>query len=347
MTSTKVGKLVQTNILFASLQHRSLAILQLRSYSWKYTGPIFDAHTHIWENTNLTQTVEEQRHLGVKSQLIIIHLPEIRAIIEEQYPDTFIFAKYLSTQNIVNSKIGLLLEEINQMREQGFSLAKMWAAPAWRNYYKGYEGTFRLTDTRYRPIFDKLASEGFPLLLHMADPDTYYATNYANSEKFGTKEEHLEELEQLLQSYPDLQFQLAHFAAQPEIHRLPHLAEWFETYDNVVVDTASSRWMARELSKEPDIAREFLIHFSTRILFGTDATLNASANPVEGSQLSPYNARFLAQRILWETNDQHTPLPFPDKDTEAIGGTFINGLNLPQRVLRNLYWANGRRLYNY
>ncbi|MFX1565919.1 MAG: amidohydrolase family protein [Promethearchaeota archaeon] len=319
--------------------------MQNRVFS--YTGPIFDAHTHVWESTNLHQTIEELDQLGIKSQLVIAHRTALRDFTDQQYPGKFVFAKYLSTQQIIGSQIDVVLSEIDQMRENGFSVAKMWSAPAWRNYFKDFEGNFQLTDERYQPIFDKLAAEGFPLLLHMSDPDTYYATNYANTQIFGTKEEHLNELEALIQSNPDLQFQLAHFAAQPEIHRLPHLAEWFETYDNIVVDTASSRWMARELSKDPDAARDFLIRFSKRILFGTDATLNASKSWDKHSNLSPYKARFIAQRILWDTNERHTPLPFPDADTEATGGTFINGLNLPDRVLQDLYWKNGQRLYAF
>ncbi len=324
-----------------------MAIYQLQEYTWNYTGPIFDSHTHIWNTTHLAQTVQEQIKLGIESQLVIAHLSEVRDFTEDKFPGKFIFAKYLSTQHIIGSQIKMVLSEIDEMRENGFSLAKMWAAPGWRNYFKNYEGSFHLTDLRLRPIFDKLAAEGFPLLLHLADPDTYYATTYANSKIYGTKEEHLNELETLIQDHPDLQFQLAHFAAQPEIQRLPHLAEWFEKYDNIVVDTASSRWMARELSKDPDAARDFFIRFSNRILFGTDATLNTSPTQDNQSPLSPYMARLVAQRILWETSERHTPLPFPDPDTEATGGTFINGLNLPDRVLSDLYWQNGQRLYNF
>ncbi len=319
----------------------------MQGHSFKYKGPIFDAHTHVWETTNTNQTIEEQETLGIKSQLVIAHLTAVRNFTEQHYPGKFVFAKYLSTQNIIGSKIDFVLSEIDQMRENGFSLAKMWAAPGWRNYFKNYEADFRITDERYQPIFDKLAAEGFPLLLHMSDPDTYYATNYANTEVFGTKDAHLDELETLIANNPKLQFQLAHFGAQPEIHRLPRLATWFETFDNIVVDTASSRWMARELSKDPDAARNFLIRFSKRILFGTDTTLNANKSWDKRATLSPYKARYIAQRILWETTERNTPLPFPDADTEASGGTFINGLNLPDNVLRDLYWENGQRLFAF
>ncbi len=324
-----------------------MAIYQLQFNKWKYKGPIFDAHTHIWNTSNLAETISEQQKFGIKSQLIIAHLSEARSFTEKLFPGKFIFAKYLSTKHILDAQVEFVVAEIANMRDNGFSLAKMWAAPGWRNYYTIYKGSFHLTDKCYQPIFEKLANDEFPLLLHMADPDTYYATTYSNSEIFGTKEEHLNELEILIQNYPDLQFQLAHFAAQPEIHRLTHLAEWFDKYDNIVVDTASSRWMARELSKDPDTARDFLKQFSNRILFGTDATLNTSLAQNNRSSLSPYMARFVAQRILWETSARHAPLPFPDPDTETTGGTFINGLNLPSRVLNNLYWKNGQRIYGF
>jgi len=323
----------------------------LPDFDWKYSGPIFDAHTHIWNTSFLDKTLEELNHLGIKAQLVIAHLKETRDI-ANQLPGQFVFAKYLSTRDIVAFRINSVVQEIKKMRDEGFTLAKMWAAPGWRNYMQNLTSPFAITDPRLDPIFSTLEAEGYPLLFHVADPDTYYATTYANSAIYGTKEEHLNQLEKLIEKYSDLTFQLAHFGAQPEIHRLPHLAKWFDQYPNIVVDTASSRWMARELSKDPKKARQFLIRYSKRILFGTDATLNRSPDEPNkrqstGNQLSPYNRRFLAQRILWETKARHVPLPFPDPDTEAHGGTFINGLNLPKRVLAGLYWRNAQRLYGH
>ncbi len=320
-------------------------------FEWKYSGPIFDAHTHIWNTSFLNQTLEELNQLGIKAQLVIAHLKETRDI-ADQLPGQFVFAKYLSTRNIVSFRINGVVQEIKKMRDEGFTLAKMWAAPGWRNYLQNLTRPFSITDPRLEPIFSTLEAEGYPLLFHVADPDTYYATTYANSVIYGTKEEHLNQLEKLIEKYSDLTFQLAHFGAQPEIPRLSHLGNWFDQYPNIVVDTASSRWMARELSKDPKKARQFLIRYSKRILFGTDATLNKppdeqNKKQSNDTQLSPYYRRFLAQRILWETKERKVPLPLPDPDTEAHGGTFINGLNLPKRVLADLYWRNAQRLYGH
>jgi len=172
----------------------------------------------------------------------------------------------------------------------------------------------------------------------VSDPDTYYASQYKDSEKYGTKDEHLKQLEEVLSRHHKLKFQIPHFGAQPEIHRLPEVSRWMDKFPNFVVDTSSSRWMARELSKDTKKAREFMFKYSDRVLFGTDLFANTDDH-------SYFSGRYIAQRILWETNELDTPLPFPDADTKDTGGTFINGLDLPLSVLEKLYWENANRLY--
>jgi predicted TIM-barrel fold metal-dependent hydrolase len=172
----------------------------------------------------------------------------------------------------------------------------------------------------------------------MGDPDTYYASQYADSDRYGTKDEHLKQIEEVIVRHPNLMFQIPHFGAQPEIHRLPNLARWLDTYPNIILDTASSRWMARELSKDIEKAREFMLKYSDRVLFGTDLSTNRG-------DVDYFSGRYVAQRVLWETSERNVPLPFEDADTKAIGGTFVNGLDLPLSVLEKLYWKNANRLY--
>jgi predicted TIM-barrel fold metal-dependent hydrolase len=162
---------------------------------------------------------------------------------------------------------------------------------------------------------------------------------YNNPEHYGTKEEHLEQFERRLVRNPELQFQIAHFCAQPEPHRLPNLARLFDTYPNFVVDTGSARWMARELSKNPEQSRSFMIEYADRILFGTDCV----ARPMNTDY---YAGRHSALKILFETDVENYPLPFVDADTADTGGTFINGLNLPKEFLKKIYWENAVNRYS-
>ena len=304
--------------------------------TWKYTGPIFDAHTHIGAIDDISNMIAIEDDFGVSAQIGIVHDEEGFQAAKERYPHRFVFAKYLSLSDIARYNVEPVLDEISRLQEQGYSLAKSWFGPRWRDY-REVRKDFRIDHPRLDPIFQALEDNGIPLIIHVGDPDTYYASQYRDSERYGTKDEHLRQIEEVITRHPKLKFQIPHLGAQPEIHRLPALARWMENFPNVVVDTASSRWMARELSKDVEKARGFMLKYSDRVLFGTDLFSNRDAQDFSG--------RYVAQRILWETNERDTPLPFPDADTKDTGGTAINGLDLPLSVLGKLYWENANRIY--
>ncbi len=305
--------------------------------TWKYTGPIFDAHTHIGTIDSISKMIAIEDDFGVSAQLGIVHDEEGFQAARERYPHRFVFAKYLSLSDIAQYNVEPVLEEISKLREQGFTLAKSWFGPRWRDYHEEVRKDFRIDHPRLDPIFQALEDNGIPLIIHVGDPDTYYVSQYRDSEKYGTKGEHLNQMEEVITRHPKLKFQIPHLGAQPEIHRLPALARWMDEFPNVVVDTASSRWMARELSKDTEKAREFMLKYADRVLFGTD--LFSSRDALD------FSGRYVAQRILWETSERSTPLPFPDADTKDTGGTAINGLDLPLSVLGKLYWENANRIY--
>lgn len=279
-----------------------------------------------------------EEDFGVSTQIGIVHNEEGFYAAKEQYPDRFIYAKYLSLSDIAQYNVEPVLDEISKLLDQGYSLAKSWFGPRWRDFIEGVPRDFRINHPKLDPVFQALEDNDIPLIIHMGDPDTYYASHYRDSEKYGTKEEHLSQLEGVLSRHPKLKFQIPHLGSQPEIHRLPDLSRWMDEFPNVVVDTASSRWMARELSKDTEKARDFMLKYSDRVLFGTDLFAGRGDRDY-------FSGRYVAQRILWETDERDTPLPFPDADTKDTGGTFINGLDLPLSVLGKLYWKNANRIY--
>jgi predicted TIM-barrel fold metal-dependent hydrolase len=307
--------------------------------TWKYSGPIFDAHTHIGTIENISKMIDIEDSFMVTKQIGIVHNEEGFQIAKEKYSDRIIFAKYLSLRDIAQYKIKLVLDDILKLLDQGYSLAKVWFGPRWRDYIENVPRNFRINHIKLEPIFQTLEDNKIPLIIHMGDPDTYYASLYRDSNKYGTKDDHLKQLEIVISRHPKLKFQIPHFGSQPEIQRLPELSRWMDDFPNIVVDTASSRWMARELSKDIEKAREFIIRYSDRILFGTDLFSNRG-------NLDYFFGRYKAQRILWETKKRGIPLPIPDPDTEDTGGTVINGLDLPLTVLRGMYWENANRIYS-
>lgn len=306
--------------------------------SWKYSGPIFDAHTHIGHE-GLAKMLAIEDEFDICKQIGIVHTPKVLDYARSKYADRIIFAKYLPTSETTRYNVQLLLEEVSTLYDEGYSLLKMWFGPRWRDYVEDENNSFRLDDSRLNPFFEMIEKEEIPLIIHVGDPDTYFETLYHDTSKYGTKDENLQQLENVLLQFPSLRLQIAHFGSQPEIHRLDNLARWMDTFPNIVLDTASSRWMARELSKDPDTSRQFILQYADRILFGTDVGSNRGEHEY-------YSGRYVAQRLLWDTDVEHRPLPFVDQDTKDLGGTFINGLDLPMSILEKLYWRNAHLFYN-
>ncbi len=83
-----------------------------------------------------------------------------------------------------------------------------------------------------------------------------------------------------------------------------------------------------ELGRQPYTAREFLIRYQDRVLFGTDG-------PWPEQRLG-YYWRFL------ETRDQS--FPYSEKQPPPQGFWAIYGIELPTEVLKKIYHGNALRI---
>ncbi|MHA2119444.1 MAG: amidohydrolase family protein [Candidatus Thorarchaeota archaeon] len=303
-----------------------------------FSHPIFDAHTHGIDPDSLDLLVSIQKKFGIQKAVLISHSLGIMEYARSTYPGRFIFAKYFSGTMRFTDGPHNLAREILIAPDEGYDLVKMQSAPIMRARAKADSGELRLDGDEMSPMFEAIKQASIPFILHLSDPDTYYASRYTDTDYFGTKERDLKELEGVLSRYPDIQFQIAHFAAQPEIHRLDNLSRWFDSYKNFNIDTSSARWISRELSKNPERAREFLTKYSDRIHFGTDCVAFTDDS-------SYYDGRHLSLRLLLESSVRNVPLPFQDADTVNSGGTRINGLELEENALRRIYWENAHQIY--
>ncbi|MFX0107633.1 MAG: amidohydrolase family protein, partial [Candidatus Hodarchaeota archaeon] len=236
----------------------------------RYTGPIFDTHTHGIDTESLDLMVSIQKRFGVEKCVLICHSPGIMRYAKKKYPGLFVFAKYFSGTMRFTEGVHSIAREIRSIREEGYHLAKMQSAPMMRGRARVGPEDLRLHEDGMAPMFEALQEEDLKFILHVSDPDTYYTQRYTDKTTYSTKERDLAELEGVLARYYNLQFQIAHFASQPEARRLGNLARWFETYSNFNIDTSSARWMSRELSKNPADSKEFIEKYSSRIQFGTD-----------------------------------------------------------------------------
>ena len=83
--------------------------------SWKYTGPIFDAHTHIGSIENTSKMIAIEDDMGVVRQVGIVHDEEGFQQALKQYTGRFVYAKYLSLRDIAQYNVEPVLDEISKL----------------------------------------------------------------------------------------------------------------------------------------------------------------------------------------------------------------------------------------
>ena len=127
----------------------------------------------------------------------------------------------------------------------------------------------------------------------------------------------------MIADHPHTTFIAAHMANDGE--DLKQTAAWLEAYPNMVVELASR---ISELGRQPYTARDFLIKYQDRVLFGTDG-------PWPELRYSRY-WRFL------ETRDEY--FPYSEKEIPPQGLWQIYGVALPDETLEKIYHGNAARI---
>jgi hypothetical protein len=296
--------------------------------------PIFDAHFHVWDPAIIGYYAYVARGYGLGGFLPIAD-PGTRDRTSEFFPSqTTCFAYYLPSRSFAHYRVSELLDSLEEAQKNNYKCLKCWFGPRFLDWAQAEH--FHLDSPRLSSIWAKIEEMEFKAVdIHIGDPDIWYAREYRNSRKYGTKKEALEQFTNILGEYPSIRFIGVHMAGHPE--HLDTLSDVLQAFPNLFLDTASTRWMIRELGKDKqrDVTREFFLRHSSRILFGSDISVGGE------HQDNYYQTRYWSQRLFWETS--HTaPLPFEDKDNP--NGTIIRGLALPKGLLRKFYWENARRI---
>jgi predicted TIM-barrel fold metal-dependent hydrolase len=132
----------------------------------------------------------------------------------------------------------------------------------------------------------------------------------------------LEQRNRVFARHPGTTFVAAHLAESSE--DLSYVAKLLDRHPNLYIDISAR---TAELGRQPYTAREFVIKFADRILFGTDLL------PDVGMYRLHY--RFL------ETDDQYFEYP---SHASRQGRWNIYGLFLPADVLEKIYRVNALKL---
>ncbi|MGB0256887.1 MAG: amidohydrolase family protein [Flavobacteriaceae bacterium] len=191
-------------------------------------------------------------------------------------------------------------------------------------------------DTRLDPIWKACGDNGIPVLIHSGEPASFWAPKDRFNERWlelrqkpsryrdpsinPSFEEVLAEQHHIFEKHPNTTFINAHLGWMGG--DLKRLSAHLDRFPNVLTEIGA---VLAELGRQPHTAREFLIAYSDRILFGKD-----SYNEKE------YHTYF---RVL-ETADEYIPYY-----RKRHAHWRLYGLNLPDSVLRKLYYKNALSLF--
>jgi hypothetical protein len=236
------------------------------------------------------------------------------------------------------------LERIGKFHALGVRIAKFWAAPRGVDYGRevGDPDLLRLDAPWRLEAMEAARDLGMVFMTHVGDPDTWFATKYADASVYGTKAQQYEPLEALLDQFTQPWIG-AHMAGWPE--DLEFLTGLMGRHDNLYLDTSAVKWMVRELSRHDraDLL-SFLKRFRGRVLFGSDIytsdehltagtkereILELAGSPQEAFDL--YASRYWAMRTLFET-DHVGPSPIADPDLAMVDPDNYSDLDAPQLV---------------
>ena len=146
---------------------------------------------------------------------------------------------------------------------------------------------------------------------------------FPNRREFGPGhvafEELMRERDNLFRRHPETKFIAAHFGWHA--NDLQRAAKLLDDFPNVSVEVGAILY---DLGRQPRAARDFFIRYQDRILFGKD-----SFQPEE----YPYYWR------VFETRDEYF-----DYYRDYHASWKLYGMDLPEEVLRKLYYENALKL---
>lgn len=331
--------------------------------------PIVDIHLHVNGKTASAVYAEAMRLFGVERILTQSRLTDaefVRASLGDA-------ATFMAVPNWGDADRGHafragFLESLEVWHARyGVRIAKLWGAPRLYEIVGGDPADCVPLDAPWRVRAAERATElGMMLMAHVADPDTWFATKYADAAKYRRKMDHLVSLERMLDRF-GVPWIAAHMGGWPE--DLNFLDGLLERHANLHLDTSATKWMVRALSSHPTArVREFFIRWQDRVLFGSDIVAleehmtprpegTPPATPMSDLAHSPaeafdlYASRYWALRTMFETAFVgQSPIADPDlkmidpKSYDERSSPTLRGVALPAAVLRKIYRENALRV---
>ena len=218
-----------------------------------------------------------------------------------------------------------------------------------------------IDDPGLDPLFEQAGALGMPVAIHIGDPKAFWEPATPKNERWDELRAHPEwsffgpdvppwqalydAFERRVARHPKTTFIAVHFGNDPEDP--DNVARMLDKYPNFYIDTAAR---VPEMGRH-DAAkmRAFFEKYQDRVLFGTDTGIGATADDMmfgSTGELAPTRADeerfFKATWRYFETGDKQFESPTPIQ-----GRWKIDGLGLPEPILRKVYFENAARVLGW
>jgi predicted TIM-barrel fold metal-dependent hydrolase len=316
--------------------------------------PVIDAHNHLsegfgggWDKRPLAPLLDKLDEAGVRlyvdldggwgEDILNLHLDHFKAAAPERF------------QVFGGVDWSAWAEKGDRFGEWAASRLRIQAARGaeglkiWKNLglqVKDQHGKLvDVDDARLAPLWETAAELSLPVVIHVADPVSFFDPIDEHNEYYETLLHYPEwhfpsppyppflkivgDLANLAATHPGTTFIAAHCGCYVE--NLPWVAKLLDDHPNMYIDIAAR---VNVLGRQPYSARKFFLQYADRILFGLD--------------LSPdVNAYRTYYRFL-ETDDEY--FDYDGDDPSSTGRWMIYGVFLPDEVLKKVYSLNAEKI---
>lgn len=330
--------------------------------------PIIDCHAHINGSRAMLVYRDVANAFSIAratTQVSIVDAQRVRDTLGD-------FIRFIAFPNfrVQDRRLAMTegyLADIQAFHDLGAGFVKLWNAPRMRELFPGDAGRdLTELDGEWRLRHARLAqSLGMGIMVHVADPDTWFASRYADVPRYGRKLDHYRGFRALMDQIP-VPFIAAHMGGWPE--DLDFLDLLLTSHSNLHLDTSATKWTVRALSSHPpERVVAFFTKWRKRILFGSDivtlddhltpspptppltppppdadaATLAAHAAKVaaanhpmahladsEAAAFDLYASRYFALRLMFET-PYRGESPIADPDLMMVDPDHHNDMSAP------------------
>ena len=229
--------------------------------------------------------------------------------------------------------------------------------------YPGPDGKrlLAIDDPGLDPLWARAGALGMPVAIHIGDPKAFWKPVSPENERWDELRVHPEwsfhgpgipswqqlydAFERLVARHKKTTFIAVHFGNDPEDP--DNVARMLDKYPNFFIDTAAR---VPEIGRHPqEKMRKFYAKYQDRVLFGTDTGIGADdADMMYGSNGAGVPTRadevrfFTSTWRYFETSDRQFESPTPIQ-----GRWKIDGVGLPESVLRKIYFDNAARVLRW